>query len=219
MSPRILISAGTPAAAENYENAVRAAGGVPVVRCYPPADTGFDGLLLCGGGDLDPLLYGQESRGSQPPDPERDRTELALVRAWLEAGKPILGICRGTQVLNVALGGTLVQDLGPDLVPFHTWDQQDKVHPIRTQEGSLLHRLYGPLCAVNSAHHQAADRPGEGLRVTARSEGGVAEGLELPGRPVLGVQFHPERMTGALRRCDTVDGGAIFQWFLDCCSR
>lgn len=215
-SPRILVSAGTPEA-ENYENALRAAGGIPVVRRYPPADTGYDGLVLCGGGDVAPGLYGQENRGSQPPDPLRDESELALVRAWLDAGKPILGICRGAQVLNVALEGTLIQDLPAPLLPFHVWEERDKVHPVHSLPGSLLHRLYGPLFSVNSAHHQAADRPGRGLAVTARSEGGVAEALELPGRPVLGVQFHPERMTGARLRADTVDGAAIFQWFLDQC--
>ena len=218
MSPRILISAGPPSA-ENYENAVRSAGGVPFVRRYYPVDLSFDGLLLCGGGDLDPALYGQEDRGSQPPDPERDRTELALVRAYLEAERPVLGICRGVQVLNVALGGTLIQDLGPRLNPFHVWEEADKVHPVSARPGSLLSALYGPLFPVNSAHHQAVDRPGEGLVLTAWSEGGVAEGLELPGRPVLGVQFHPERMCGALRRQDTVDGAPIFRWLLEQCRR
>ena len=217
MSPRILLSASTPSA-DTYEDAVRAAGGVPFTRQCPGAEGDFDGLILCGGGDLDPALYGQEDRGSQPPDRARDRAELALVRAFLTSGRPILGICRGVQVLNVALGGTLIQDLGP-LDPFHVWEEGDKVHPVAARPGSLLSALYGPLFPVNSAHHQAVDRPGEGLVITARSEGGVAEALELPGRPVLGVQFHPERMTAARRRPDTVDGAPIFRWLMEQCLR
>ncbi|MBO5918108.1 MAG: gamma-glutamyl-gamma-aminobutyrate hydrolase family protein [Oscillospiraceae bacterium] len=221
MSPRILISAATaqPDAALNYENAVRAAGGDFVTRYCPEVDLSFDGLLLTGGGDIEPWRYGQENCGSMPPKPERDRTELALAEAYLAAGKPILGVCRGHQVLNVALGGTLVQDLGDELNLFHRKIEADKVHPIHAREGSLLHTLYGPLFPVNSAHHQAADMPGSGAIITARSESGVAEALELPGKPVLGLQFHPERMTGALARPDTIDGAAIFRWFIAQCAR
>lgn len=217
--PRILISAGSakPESAANYENAVRAAGGEFVTRYCPEVDLSFDGLLLTGGGDIDPARYGQELNGSNTPKPERDRTELALARAYLEAGKPILGICRGHQILNVVLGGTMVQDLGEHLNLFHRKITEDRVHPIRAQEGSILHTLYGETFPVNSAHHQAADVLGEGLVVTARSESGVVESIELPGRPVLGVQFHPERMTCEHLRADTVDGIAIFRWLLDQC--
>ena len=221
MSPRILISAASskPEAALNYENAVRAAGGTFLTRYCPDIDLSFDGLLLTGGGDVDPGRYGQENRGSLLIDLERDRTELALIRAYLDAGKPILGICRGCQVLNVALGGTLVQDLGENLNLFHRRLESDKVHPVRAQEDSLLHALYGPLFPVNSAHHQAVDVPGAGAVITARSESGVAEALTLPGKPVLGVQFHPERMTGAHLRADTVDGSSIFRWFVEQCGK
>ena len=220
MSPRILISAATakPDAALNYQNAVRAAGGDFVTRCCPEADLSFDGLLLTGGGDVEPFRYGQEDCGSVLLDPARDRAELALAHAFLAAGKPILGICRGMQLLNVLLGGTLIQDLGKTGNLFHRRTDADKVHPIHAQEGSLLHSLYGPLFHVNSAHHQAADAPGAGAVITARSEAGVAEALELPGKPVLGVQFHPERMTGDHLRPDTVDGAAIFRWFLTRCA-
>ena len=221
MSPRILISAATakPDAAVNYENAVRAAGGAPVVRYCPEVDLSFDALVLTGGGDVEPRLYGQEDRGSLPPDPARDRAELALVQACLAAGKPILGICRGCQILNVALGGTLIQDLGEPLNPFHRRFETDKVHPIHASADSVLHSLYGPLFHVNSAHHQAIDIPGAGVVITARSEAGVAEALALPGHPVLGVQFHPERMTGAHLRPDCVDGAAIFSWLLAQCGK
>ena len=132
-------------------------------------------------------------------------------------GKPILGICRGIQLLNVALGGDLIQDLSPDIRLFHSREGQDLVHPVRCEADSFLHRLYGPLFPVNSSHHQAVGRLGEGLRAVAWSEGGVAEALELPGRPVLGVQFHPERMAFGRRRPDTVDGAPLFAYFLSLC--
>lgn len=221
MQPRILICASTPQldTAVHYENAVRAAGGEPVTRYCSPVDLSFDGLLLAGGCDIDPSHYGRENAGSLDPDPDRDRTELALCKAYLEAGKPILGICRGHQVLNVALGGTLLQDLGEFLNRFHrrTGGSGDKTHTVRANAGSVLHSLYGEMFIVNSSHHQAVDVPGAGLVVAARSETQIVESLDLPGKPVLGVQFHPERMTGARLRPDCVDGGAIFRWFVEQC--
>ena len=137
------------------------------------------------------------------------RQELALVRAYLSAGRPILGICRGLQVLNVALGGTLIQDLGDALRPFHQ-GERDLWHPICTAPGSLLHRLWGSRILINSAHHQAADRLGDDLRRTAWSEGGVTEAVEHSCLPVAAVQFHPERLdrTGE----DTADGAPLFRW-------
>lgn len=201
----------------NYCAALRGAGGEPVAGYCPAPDLTCAGLLLCGGGDIESTRYGQEDRGSQPPDPERDRAELALFHAFYRAGKPILGICRGMQLINVALGGTLIQDLSPEQLPFHSGGKADMVHPVRSTEGSILRRLYGPVFPVNSSHHQAADLPGRGLQITAQSESGLAEGLELPGYPLLGVQFHPERMSFGRRRLDTVDGAPIFAWFLGLC--
>ena len=201
----------------SYLAAVEGAGGRPVGGRCPAPDLNCAGLLLTGGGDLDWTLFAGENQGSQSPDRERDLAELALCRAFLQAGRPILGICRGMQVLNVALGGDLIQDLPPHLRPFHTQAGQDLVHPIRCREDTLLHRLYGPLFPVNSLHHQAVGRLGEGLRAAAWSEGGVVEAVELPGRPVLGVQFHPERMAFGRRRGDTADGAPLFTHFLSLC--
>ena len=118
-------------------------------------------------------------------------------------------------MVNVWLGGGLVQDLPPALAPFHGGGDRDRVHPVRAAAGTLLHRLYGPVFPVNSAHHQARGRLGRGLAAAAWSEGGVVESVEQEGFPLISVQFHPERMTGALSRPDTVDGGPIFRAFLD----
>lgn len=214
--PRIQLSA-PEGGAGSYIDAARSAGSEPVPGYCPAPDLSCDGLLLCGGGDIACEWFSQPDRGSNPPDLARDRAEFALFRAFYRAGRPILGVCRGMQIINVALGGTLIQDLPRPLRAFHAWDRGDKVHPVSSRKGSLLHRLYGPLFPVNSAHHQGVDRLGEGLRAAAWSEGGVVEAVDLPGYPLLGVQFHPERMSYANRRPDTVDGEAVFSWFLSVC--
>lgn len=170
MKPNILISTGGGNAA-NYIAAIEAAGGQADARYLPALDLSYDGLLLAGGEDMDPSLFGQANCGSQGIDRARDETELALLTAFLAAGKPVLAICRGHQVINVWLGGDLIQDLAAPLAPFHGGGKGDRVHPVRTVEGSLLHRLYGPVFSVNSSHHQALGRLGQGLSVTARSRG------------------------------------------------
>ena len=129
---------------DNYCAAVRGAGGEPQAGCCPAPDLRCDGLVLCGGGDLESTLYGQENRGSHPPDRERDRAEMALFRAFYGAGRPILGICRGMQLINVALGGDLIQDLPPAQRALHTAPDGDLVHTVRARPGRLLHNLYGP---------------------------------------------------------------------------
>lgn len=215
---RIQVS-GERGRTDNYSAAIRSAGGDPASGYCPPPDLSCAGLVLCGGGDIESALYGQENQGSYPPDQDRDQAELALFQAFYEAGKPILGICRGLQLINVALGGTLIQDLPPEQAIFHTWPQGDLVHPVFSPEGSALNKLYGPVLSVNSAHHQAVDRLADGLEAAAWSESGVVEALELPGYPLLGVQFHPERMAFGKRRLDTVDGAAIFAWFVDTCRK
>ena len=209
-----MISTGGGDAA-NYIAAVEAAGGLAAARYLPGLAPAFDGLLLAGGGDMDPALFGQADQGSREIDRARDRAELALLDAFLGAGKPVLAICRGHQVVNVWLGGDLIQDLDPALAPFHGGGQEDRVHPVRTGSGTLLHRLYGPALAVNSSHHQALGRLGKGLTAAAWSEGGIVEAIEHETLPLISVQFHPERMTGERARPDTVDGGAIFRAFLD----
>lgn len=146
-------------------------------------------LLLPGGGDIAPWRYGQRNTASRDLEPDRDAWDMALILAFAAAGKPVLGICRGMQSVNVFFGGTLLQD-----IPGHTQIHgADRFHPIRT--GS------GPFAAleaetVNSAHHQAADRIGDGLRVGQWAPDGIVEAVYHASLPVWGVQWHPERLAG-----------------------
>lgn len=207
MNPQILLS--VPAEEfPNYVEALALAGG----RVTDDAER-CDGLLLPGGGDLDPALYGQANQGSRGIDAERDQRELALCRAFLEQKKPILGICRGAQVLAVALGGTLLQDL-----PSHSGlaDGSDRMHDTRT--AGILTSLYGPECTVNSWHHQAVDRVPPDCRILQVSEDGVIEAFRHNTLPILAVQWHPERLCGRFSRPDAVSGLPLLQYFLALCS-
>ena len=187
---------------ENYRRAVEAAGGT--VR-FGGTPEGCDALLLPGGGDMEPWRYGQSNTASRGLEPERDTAELMLLERFTAAGKPVLGICRGIQVINVFFGGTLCQDL-----PGHSAvDGHDSFHTVRTARSPLL-AVCGPLCRVNSAHHQAADAPGRGLRAVQWAEDGAVEAVCHDCLPVWGVQWHPERLPGEL-------GGRLLRAFLALC--
>ena len=185
----------------DYVRAVERAGGRPLL--VPPSEHGvgetldvLDGLIFSGGSDLDPELYGQE------PHPEtgdvveeRDRGELALLTAALERDLPVLAICRGSQVLNVARGGDLVQHL-PELVGHEEHRHTPGVfadHDVTLEQGTRLAGLLGDRAPVKSHHHQGFGRLGEGLRVSAHAEDGAVEAIEDPARRfALGVLWHPE---------------------------
>lgn len=164
----------------------------------------YDALVLTGGGDIDPRIYGGNAvHGSlYEVSPERDAFEAAHVRRALDVGIPVLGICRGMQLVNVALGGTLITDLEEAGHPPHRTVNGVKCrHGVRLEPGSVMAGRLGIDSGwVISSHHQAVDRPGEGLAVTARSDDGVIEALELTGTGgelrILCVQWHPERMSG-----------------------
>jgi putative glutamine amidotransferase len=180
---------GTPEAKRgNYRDALRAVGIEPVENVTTL--DGFSGLMLAGGSDIDPALYG-ETAGPQTEaaDTERDHLECALFREALERDLPVLGICRGLQLMNVAMGGALVQH-----IDGHKCPKQREVHAVRIAPGSHLESILGAgEYPVNSRHHQCAARLGARLRVTAAAPDGVVEALELPeARFVLAVQWHPE---------------------------
>ena len=173
-----------------------------------------DGLLLPGGGDMDPAFYGQERiPACGEPNLLRDAAEPKLLRAFLAADKPVLGICRGIQVMNIVLGGTLYQDIKPfEHVPHN--DHWAKVHTVTVRRGTLLSRLLGQdTVLVNSQHHQAADRIAPELEIAALSEDGIVEALEKPDAHFcLGVQWHPEWLSDA----DPVQQG-LFGAFVEAC--
>ncbi len=173
----------------------------------------FDGLLLPGGCDLDPSGYGEPLLGSVGLCPELDKLQFALLDAFVKAGKPVMGICRGHQLINVYFGGTLIQDL-PEKAAHAPLGGEPNHHEVLAEEGSLLSRLYGPCFLTNSTHHQAVKQAGVGLRRTAMSPDGVVEALEHESLPVFSVQFHPERMCFACAREDTADGSRLLEAFL-----
>jgi putative glutamine amidotransferase len=181
-----------------YPDAVLAAGGVPVLLPGGGAEAlrGLDALVLTGGADVDPGRYGQAPHpATEGIRPERDAAEFALLAAALAAGLPVLGICRGLQVLNAALGGTLVQHV-PDRTGHHGHRPELGVFgecAVRPAPGSALAGILGPEPLVHCHHHQALDALGAGLTVTGRAADGTVEAVELAGAAfVLGVQWHPE---------------------------
>jgi putative glutamine amidotransferase len=214
----------------DYEVSIRRAGGEPRLLdrvSDVPADVihQVDGVLLAGGGDVRPRLYGEPPHAAfSPAEPGRDEYELELARRALDADLPVLAICRGVQVLNVARGGTLVQhipdEIGLDVAHAVREPANAVAHEVTVTPGSLLDRLLqqqvsgAAACPVNSRHHQAPRAPGEGLIVTATAPDGVIEALEDPTkRFCLGVQWHPENFwrTGEFR--------GLFEGFVRACTK
>ncbi len=163
----------------------------------------LDGLFLPGGEDIDPGHYGDERHPLLgATDKERDRTELLMTRWAIEAGMPLLGVCRGVQMINVACGGTLYQDLHDECPTLHkhdytppTYERYRISHTISVEPDSRLAHALGTVHEVNSMHHQGINRLGAGLRVVAQAEDGLPEAVEMPVLPfVVGVQWHPEEL-------------------------
>lgn len=200
-----------------YARAVAAAGGIPLPGselCVEEMADLCDALLLSGGADVDPDLYGEEPlNDSVQPDPLRTAFEKPLFHAFLARKKPILGICRGSQMINVLLGGTLYQDLPLQLGYVHM--NGDIRHPLFAEEGSVLHQLFGKEFRVNSTHHQAIKDLAPGLHVTGRSIEGIVEAYEHDTLPILATQFHPERLTGELWDDRTPDFAPYFRHFIE----
>ena len=183
-----------------YTNAIIRAGGLPVILpTVSDPDIArdlidrLDGIVFSGGPDIDPSHYGETIwNETVKVDTVRDVSDLLLARTALEAGIPVLGICRGEQLLNVVMGGTLYQDV-PTQIQDPVSHSYLSFHKIGVEKDSFLYQLFGQdSLEVNSSHHQAVKDPAPGIRITARSRDGVVEAYEAPG--VLAFQFHPEKM-------------------------
>ena len=194
----------------DYARGVLEAGGLPV---HLPLDVDpamyvdrLDGFLFSGGGDIDATHYGMTNgEHGEITDPIRDDFELALFKAAAANAVPVLGICRGIQLINVASGGTLHQHV-PEHAGFDS-DPATLLHDVQLEPESVLGSIYGPQHKVNSLHHQSVDRVGAGLRVTASHAGGI-EGLEHESLPIVAVQWHPEMLP-------TRSNDPIFAWLVE----
>ena len=209
-----------------YADCVIKAGGIPVIIPFGLSENDIaqlaglaDGLLLSGGADVDPSCFGESPhRELGRVTPERDRVEFGLTREFVKRDKPILAICRGIQVLNAALGGSLYQDIASQCPGSHQHTQKAPrshlSHLVAAEEGSLLHRIAGTgEFKVNSFHHQSVKRPAPGLRITAKSADGIVEALEGESHSfTLGVQWHPEDTAAA----DDVSR-SLFEAFVAAC--
>ena len=202
----------------NYYAAVEACG----VRTKPLMASGgvidlkdIDGIVIPGGADINPRLYNEENTASIDIDDELDEYEMAVLKEAVSGHISVLGICRGMQLMNVFFGGTLIQHV-PN-AKRHVWidPDTDAVHMAKATGQSFLYDIYHEeSISINSAHHQAADRLGEGLEVALISDDGLIEAVYHKQLPIIGVQFHPERMCLENAREDTVDGLKIFEYFI-----
>lgn len=211
----------TVAQSKYMESLARAGAGMRWVELSDPEQAvqdalTCDGLLLPGGGDMDPKFYGQERiPACGEPNRLRDAAEPLLLRAFLAADKPVLGICRGIQVMNAVLGGDLYQDIKPfEHLPHN--DHWAKVHTVTVRRGTLLSRILGQdTVLVNSQHHQAVDRVAPGFTLAALSEDGIVEAIEKPDAGFcLGVQWHPEWLSDADPAMQS-----LFDAFVNACSK
>lgn len=207
---KILI-AGEPDKTANYENAMRSLGIAAETSLHVPGTFLYSGLLLPGGEDIDPRLFGQLPGGTHFFDPALDRLQLAILKAFIQDKKPVLGICKGMQLINVYFGGDMIQHLKTSRK--HAYIGRDQVHESAARRGSFLENLYGECFTVNSAHHQGVDSPGQGIEYVQYAMDGVVEGLSHSFLPVMGVQWHPERLCFAHRRKDAVDGAVLLRYF------
>lgn len=215
---------------KNYVNSLVACGAIPILlptvvapEAWRAVYESADGVLLSGGGDVDPALFGEPAHEkTYGVDRERDTMEMALARWALQDDKPLFAICRGIQVMNVALGGSLIQDLPSQCgsaVPhdgnYSGFERHAVAHAVCIEPGTHIAQIMGPgEVGVNSFHHQALKDVAKGLVVTSRAPDGVVESVEFPGkRHYIGVQWHPEEMAAGRE-----DMMRLFRTFVEACA-
>ncbi len=208
-----ILVAGTIKDTKNYVDVLKYLGAEPVVTLHPESVYSFDGLLLPGGGDICPSYFDQPVIDTRKPDPDLDRAQLHILYQFLHTHKPILGICKGMQLINVFFGGDINQHV--DSEALHQWNGNDQWHGSKVSHHSLLDKLYGSEFQINSAHHQTIGTLGQDLEIIQYSDDHLPEALSHEFLPILGVQWHPERMSLAHQKSGTVSGTAVFRWFLN----
>ena len=178
----------------------------------------YDGLLIPGGWDVAPWRYGQDNHGAMEIREDLDQLQFEVLDAFISRRRPVMGICRGHQLINVYFGGTLIQNLETSWRHAHDYDEPERQHGCSAREGSWLAGLHGRSFPINSSHHQALDRPGHGIIYDGWClEDGAVEAMHHETLPVIGTQFHPERMCLAFEREDTVSGLPILSYFSRLC--
>ena len=190
---RIAIPTNRPQAVVNYLNALTELGSRGEAgRSFDPSE--YDGLLLPGGWDVNPARYGKDRVPQETVDDDLDTLQFEVLERFLAAGRPVFGICRGHQLLNIAFGGTLIQHLPCAENHMGLPTGEDNLHRAQVEPDSFLYRIYGAECTVNSTHHQAVKRPAPGIKITAVADDGIPEAFESLDGQVVAVQFHPEKL-------------------------
>ncbi len=212
---KVLIAENNPENAKNFLSAFDAMGVSFVLSLRPEDAEGCSHLLLPGGGDANPRYFWEEIRGSQNIDDELDAAQFSLLHIFEKNNKPILGVCRGCQLINIYFGGSIYQDLATAGFHRRLVENWENYHTAQSEESSLMRRLYGENFIINSSHHQGCRKIAEGFRVSLRAPDGVVEAIEHRDRPILGVQWHPERMCFANRKAEPADGERILRAFMD----
>lgn len=206
-----ILVAGETGKTFNYENALRRLGASCTTSLHVPEISSYDALLLPGGGDIDPILFGQLNCGSRFFDPVLDRLQLSILKAFVSEKKPVLGICRGMQLINIFFGGDIHQDLPS--AGRHQYTNGDQYHETFALPDTVLYRLYGERFVVNSAHHQGVDLKAPSLSYIQYCGDGVVEGLCHHYLPIVGVQWHPERLSDK-EKSEAVNGSLLLDAFL-----
>lgn len=212
LSLSIAIAGRTPDTG-NYEKALRQLGADTHTSLDPEQCITCNGLLLPGGGDITPAFFGQQNHGSRTIDTELDILQLQILDLFVKWKKPILGICKGLQIINVHFGGTICQHMKN--AGKHEWlhgDQFHYVYHIGCSRTDFFYQLYGGSAFVNSAHHQAIDAAGKKLFPICQAHDGTIEALSHSELPIFAVQWHPERMMEK-------GGAELLSYFLNICSR
>ena len=204
--------AGLKGQTDNYERSCVELGLNPITTLSLSTLTTCDALILPGGSDITPGFYGQEVRGSRGINTELDLLQIQALEYFTRVGKPVLGICKGMQLINVYFGGTLIQDLSNH--KEHQQEEGDLLHPSIITTDCILRDLYGDEFTINSNHHQAVDKLGKNLHIIQMSHDNVIEGIVHDTLPIIAVQWHPERCPAIQTKKASLPGNLLLRAFL-----